>query len=195
MKDKIKQFKEHVIQKANDPNFIHHKWYVKYHLNIVQDIAFELCDTYKEADKDIVEILVWLHDYGKIVNFDNQYEETLTSGKKVLEDFGFEKDLIDKLIHYVELIDKKENLGSNETPIEVKIISSSDGAAHLIGPFFSIYWYENSDKGIEELIENNIIKSKKDWEKKIVLPEVKEKFKLRHDFLQEQLGKFPDKYL
>ena len=193
-----RKIREHVIELSNTTaSFIHTRWFVKYHLEIVEQIALELCDRYPAADRDLVTVMVWMHDYGKIIDFDNQSTVTLEKGEEKLREFGFPEDYTEKIIRSIGILEQKltVDLHADTIPIEVKIVSSADGAAHLVGPFFFLWWHENTTKPFEELMEDNTRKHQKDWERKIVLPEVIEAFRTRHDFLLEHTGTFPEKYL
>lgn len=193
MKEQIKKLKEYVSQESENPNFIHYNWFKDYHLNIVEKIALELCERYPEADKNIVKTMVWFHDYGQIIDIKNQYNLTSTKGREMLLNLGFEESFVDKIVEYTIIFDKKKELG--KAPIEIQIISSADAASHLIGPFFRIWWKQNSQKSIEDLMVDNRQKALIDWDKKVTLPEIRKRFQDRHNQLLEQTGNMPEKFL
>jgi hypothetical protein len=133
--------------------------------------------------------LVWFHDLEKIVR--NQQLEP----KSILLELGFENLEIEELVRICEIEEKHREIDLNNAEIEVKILSSADGAVHLLGPFFSIYWYENPEKSIEDLTNGDLEKIKRDWERKMVLPEVKKSFESRRQLMLEQRGVYPEKFL
>lgn len=201
MQEKIDAFKAHIREASSSPDFVHHKWFVKWHLEIVERIALELAEKYPEANRDLVEVMAWLHDYGKIlVGFDNQYETTQQAGHEKLIGLGFSADFVEKVLKYVEILDKKLEVDLHEAPIEVQIVSSADGCSHLVGPFMQIFWNERSDKTFagkeyEELMQLNIAKANKDWTRKIVLPEARAAFESRYKHILETSGQLPKKFL
>lgn len=200
MQDKISAFEQHVRTAASNPNFVHHKWFVQWHLEIVDRIAAELLALHPEADHDLVTVMVWLHDYGKILDFDNQYEETLTAGRHKLAELGFSPDFTDTAIRYIEILDKKLEVDLRKAPIEVQIVSSADGCSHMVGPFLEIFWHEATDKTFtnktfKELMELGRKKIEKDWNFKIVLPESRRAFEARYKFHCEQSGELPSRFI
>jgi hypothetical protein len=200
MQDKIEALKTHVREKSANPDFVHHKWFVKWYLEIVERLTLELADKYAAADRDLVTVMAWMHDYGKILDFDHEYEATLSAGPRALTDLGFEPAFANKVIDYIGIMDKKLEIDLREAPLEVQIVASADGCSHLVGPFMHVFWHEATDptfanKTYEELMQENLKKARKDWQHKIVLPEARQAFEARHRFLCEQSGELPDKFL
>jgi hypothetical protein len=177
----IERVRIKIVEMAEEPLFIHHQWYVKHHLQIVEKISLELCQIYQDADKDLVLLLVWMHDYGKITN--QSPTQSKIMGEKFLIDEGVDLELAQQVMNSIEVIDRKDANELKAAIDEIKIVSSADGASHMVGSFFSIYWWENSTLSIEELQSRNLKKLKTDWENKIVLPEVKQAFATRYQCL------------
>jgi hypothetical protein len=143
--------------------------------------------------------MAWLHDYGKIFDYDNQYTKTLTAGRAKLAELGFATDMTNKAVEYIELLDKKLEIDLRQAPIEVQIVSTADGCSHMTGPFMAIFWNEATDqtftgKDFTELMALNLAKVEKDWKHKIVLPEARRAFEPRYKFLKEQAGEIPNKF-
>jgi len=153
VQENIQLFKEHVREISARPEFIHHKRFAKWHLEVVERIAMELCAIYPQADRETVEVMVWLHDYGKILDFDREYErELLDSGRDKLIELDFEATFANKVANYVELQDKNQEIDLRTAPIEVQIVASADGCSHFVGPFMPVHWYENPNKAIDALL-------------------------------------------
>lgn len=194
MNENLTKFRNIVIENFSRKDFTYHEWMVDYHLKIVEKIALELCDIYKEADRDIVLALVWFHDFGKPIDEKNERAVTLKEAPKTMLECGFSQEFIDKVIEYWQLMEKKNEIDIRTTPIEVQIVSSSDGASHFTGVFYPSYFNEDGDnftttqKHLKEKIE-------KDWNRKIVLPEVQKAFEERYKKAKELLGEFPDNFL
>lgn len=201
MLDKIVALRQHVREAASNPDFVHHKWFVRWHLEIVEKIAAELCEHHHpEANRELVEVMVWLHDYGKILDIEHRHEKTLSESPKLLASLGFPAAFIQEVIANIETLDKKLEVDLRKAPIEVQIVSSADGCSHLVGPFLKIFWNEATDetfagKEYEELMQLDRAKIEKDWNRKIVLPEARQAFEARYKFLLEQSGELPAKFL
>jgi len=191
----IGQLKEEIKSIARKPSFRHYRWYVRYHLVIVERIADELLEVYTTADPALVRALVWIHDYGKMLTDEDDRSTTLIEGRRKLLEIGFPADFVDRVIEYTDLIDKKLEIDLGKAPIEVQIASSADGCAHLIGPFYLLWFWENPDTPFETLMRGNRHKERESWEHKIVLPEARKAFAIRHRLLMELNGSLPSRLL
>ena len=152
----VNKLKVDVTERSADKNFVHHKWFVKYHLEIVEKIALELCEKYPNANTFKVLTLAWLRDYEKIIDFDNQYNTELQATIELMRQLGFEAEFIEQMAADLNTYNAKENLAA--APIEIQIVSSSDAASHSVGPFMCLYWYENPEFSVEQLMEANLRK-------------------------------------
>lgn len=194
MEENILKFKDIVIKNFSREDFKYHDWMVEYHLEIVERIAMELCDIYTDADRDVVRVLAWFHDYGKPFDEENEKAITLSEGPKVMLECGFTQEFIDKVVKYWKLMEQKNEIDIRTAPIETQIISSADGASHLVGLFYPSYFNEDGEN-FTSTQSSLSAKIQKDWERKIVLPEAREAFEDRYIKAKELLGEFPDKFL
>lgn len=193
--DKLDSFKKIVIENCSRNDFEYRDWFVKDHLMIVERIATELCDIYTEADRDLVSVLVWFHDFGKPIDGKNEYETTRIKGVEALRVVGFENNFIQRVLEAWERMEDKNEIDISKESIEVQIVSSSDGASHFVGKFFFFYFRNDlseSISSIEKRIEDKIVK---DWERKIVLPEIKKSFEWRYLRALEIVGEYPKKFM
>jgi hypothetical protein len=188
LRDSIKAISE-------NPSFIHHEWFFPYHIEIVEKITAELCLHYPKADKELVQAMVLMHDFGKMVDFPNQYNATVQQGPAFLKTVGYDDVSIQHIIQNIVLIDKKLEVNLGTAPIEVQIVSSADGCSHFVGPFMYLWWHENHQKSYKQLMEDNVAKANKDWNFKIVLPEARQAFEGRYRQLLEQCGAFPPTFI
>lgn len=196
MQNTIQALKTHVADIAGDPAFRHHDWFVTYHLEVVERIAKELLAHYPEADADLVEVMVWMHDYGKILDFDRQYDRALVDvGRDKLIELGFAPDFASRAADYIEWMDKRSEVDLHKAPIEVQIVSSADGGSHFASPFHPIYYHENPDKPLAGILAGKPQRISIDWERKITLPEARAAFAPYYEVTKVQNGQLPQTFL
>lgn len=91
---------------------------------------------YPEADETTLIVLSLMHDYGKMIDFANQYDPKYADeGKQVLKNLSFDNNFAEMVGESVKLSDKKNHLEIES--IEIRIVSSADTCSHLIGPWIS----------------------------------------------------------
>ena len=180
MNELLDNLRAFITEKASNPEFVHHKWFIKWHLELVETLSKDMMKYYPEADETTLIVLSWMHDYGKIIDFANQYDVTYADkGKQVLKNLGFDEIFAEMIGESVKRFDKKEHL-ENEA-IEIRIVSSADACSHLVGPWVSLYWYENPDKPFEAIMKENVRKMGGEWKLKVTIPEAIKAYQQLHD--------------
>lgn len=191
----VEAFKQVVVGNCQRQDFAYREWFVNDHLLIVERIAMELCDKYPHADRSVVLALVWFHDFGKPIDEDNEREITKTAGVEAMRSVGFPADFIDRVLASWTRMEMKDEIDISKEDIEVQIVSTADGASHFVGKFYPTYFMDNPEEGMAETVDRLKEKMAKDWNRKIVLPEVREAFKARYQAAQEIIGQYPDEFL
>lgn len=185
MNEKLDNLKLLIKQKSSEPSFVHHKWFAKWHLEIVELLAHDLMELYPEADEATIIAMCWMHDYGKIVNFDNQYDHRyVEEGRQEMIKLGFNEPFADAVAENIKTLDQKENLA--DANLETRIVSSADGCSHLVGPFMSFYWWEHPETPFENIMRENVRKLTADWDLKVVTPEAKRAYQPLYDAARDR---------
>ncbi len=193
MTEPIQKFKEIVRVNNTNPDFTYHEWMFEHHLEIVHRIAIELCDIYTEADREVVEALVWFHDFGKSIDEANEYETTLREGPKAMNEIGFGEEFIQKVLEYWELMEQKNEIDIRTCPIETQIVSTADGCSHFVGMFYASYFGDGDT--VEVTKQHLREKIEQDWNRKIVLPEARTAFETRYLRAKELCGEYPERFI
>ncbi|MFA7209448.1 MAG: HD domain-containing protein [Parcubacteria group bacterium] len=196
IQDKLDAFKDIVIKNIQgNENFPYREWFIDDHLMIVERIALELCDIYPDADRNLVEALVWFHDFGKPIDMGNEYETTKTRGVEAMRSIGFEEKFIERVLELWVTMEKEQEIDISKEAIEVQIICSADGASHFTGLFYSSYFRDERGESLESIKNRIRAKIRKDWEKKMVLPEIKKTFEKRYIRALEIVGEYPNNFI
>ncbi len=124
-------------------------------------------EKYADCDLNMLLGLVWIHDYGKIVGIKEE-QKVLDESKAFMLDIGFGGEYVDDVIGLLDIFESKMTSDLSEAPMEVRIVSTADAVSHMYGPFYQMYCYENPEMSVEELMESNMKKLEKDWDRKIV---------------------------
>lgn len=180
MEELLSRLRAFINERAANPDFVHHKWFVKWHLEIVETLSRDMAKYYPEADMDTLVALGWMHDYGKIIDYDTQYDYShIEAGRQEMIRLGFDESFATKIANSIKIFDKKDHL-ENES-IEIRIVSSADACSHLVGPWVSLYWHENPNIPFEDIMKENVRKLGGEWGLKVTIPEAIRAYQQLHD--------------
>ena len=81
----------------------HAGWYVPCHLEVVEKIAYEIASHYECIDFEILDNLIWLHDFDKAIDGElNKPNQAL----KFLRDNGCNEHFVCKIHEYLVLFEE-----------------------------------------------------------------------------------------
>ena len=150
----------------------------QYHQLIVVKYA-KLLAKKLDADMELAELGALLHDIGRIRHGSKDHDITgIPEAEKILEKVGYSQEVIDEIKHCVEFHRGNKNIPKKALVAE--IVANADAMAHFdVMP--RIFHKSVFNLEFPETVRWFKEKVKRNWEKKLTLPEarkmVKEKYK------------------
>jgi putative nucleotidyltransferase with HDIG domain len=155
----------------------------EYHILVVVKYA-KLLANKLNADEELAELGALLHDIGRIKFGEKNHEITgIPEAEMILKGLNYPPKVIDEIKHCVQ-----SHRGSKDvTPktITAKIVANADAMAHfdafpaLIQ--FALDRESNPEKALGWIYE----KLKRDWNKKLTIPEAREMIKEKYKEIQQ----------
>ncbi len=164
------------------------EWFIELHLKPMKKFALKLAETL-DADKEIVEISVWLHDITHTEKGAPHDHPKVNSefAEKFLAEKGFDRKTIQSISQCI--LNHGCHEGRTPKTTEEKIISSADAMAHIANfealLFVAFYMKNYSPDKTYTWLKDKI---ERDWNKKILLPQAKEMVKERYEQIRILLG-------
>lgn len=142
------------------------------HMNHVVRLAKSLAQE-AEADKEIVELAAWLHDWGAIQGFyEDHHIRGATAAEEILNRFGYPEQKIKQIKHCV--FTHRSNQGIKPETTEAECVANADAIAHFLEiPDLLCSKYTDGNATVEEVVVWLREKLRRDCEK-ITLTKAKE---------------------
>lgn len=153
-----------------------------YHALAVVKFALQLADKLG-ADKEIVEIAAWLHDYAAIIgmDFEQHHIYGATEAEKILKSFNYPQEKIEKVKKCI--LEHRGSIKTERKNLESICLSSADAMAHIDQiPSLFFLVYKIKEMSVEEGILWVSNKTERSWNK--LCPEAKEIIKDKYEALK-----------
>ena len=180
--EKIKELLRWELRKNNRM----YEWNL--HLIIVKKYADSLAEIYN-ADREIIELSVWLHDIGKIRYGEiNHHISGAQDAEIILRDHNYSQDVIDKVKECI-LSHRCEAKDRMPESIEAKILATANAMSKMeVIPVFFWEACHEMGLGIRESCDWVAEEIERNWNKKILLPEGKEMVRDKYDAFRAIVG-------
>lgn len=150
-----------------------------YHAIVVVKFALQLADKLG-ADKEIVEIAAWLHDYAAIVgmDFNEHHIHGAAEAEKILLSLNYPQERIEKVKECI--LQHRGSIKTERTSPESICLSSADAMAHIDGiPSLFFLVYRKKEMSVEDGLNWIIKKLDRSFNK--LCPEAKEIIKDKYN--------------
>jgi uncharacterized protein len=173
--EKIKELLRWELRKNNRM----YEWNL--HLIIVKKYADRLAEIYN-ADREIVELAVWLHDIGKIRYGEiNHHISGAQDVEVILRDHNYSQDVIDKVKECI-LSHRCETKDRMPESTEAKILATANAMSKMeVIPVFFWEACHEMGLGIRESCDWVAEEIERNWSRKIILPEGKDMVRSKYD--------------
>ena len=178
MSNKMEKIKELLRWELRKNNRMY-EWNL--HLIIVKKYADSLAEIYN-ADREVVELSVWLHDIGKIRYGDiNHHISGAQDAEVILRDHNYSQDVIDRVKECI-LAHKCEAKDRMPESIEAKILATANAMSKMeVIPVFFWEACHEMGLGIRESCDWVAEEIERNWSRKIILPEGKDMVRSKYD--------------
>jgi putative nucleotidyltransferase with HDIG domain len=153
---------------------------VKYSKIIAQELG---------SDVELAELGALLHDIGWIEDMKNDHDHEISGqpiAEKILKDFGYDQDTIDKVKHIIA--SHRSSAGIEPETITAKIVANADAMAHFdVIPWFIKLKLNKYDNNLKRATQWTYDKIERDWNKKLTMPEAKEIVKEKYEAIKTVL--------
>lgn len=166
--DKIKELVRWELRKANKM----YEWNL--HLMVVKNYAEKLAEVHN-ADKEILELAVWLHDIGKVRYGDvNHHISGAQDAEVILRDHNYPQPVVDRVKECI-LTHRMEAKDSSPDSIEARILVTAD-AMYTLDVIPAFFWEACHEMGlgVKEACDWVAEEIERNWSKKMLLPEGRE---------------------
>jgi len=133
------------------------------------------------ADKEVVEVAAYLHDYGRLkFGPENHHETGAREAENILKKLGCDQAFISHVKNCI--LTHRSMAGETPASLEAKIISTADAMVH----YDTIPWLlqvrlRENDGNLKEAVEWVLEKVERGWKNKILLPEAKEMTRAKYE--------------
>jgi len=182
----IKDIEKTIIGLATKNGWL---WFYQMHQKEVLRYADKLLKLYPKANKRIVVISCWLHDFSYYqaknkVGFDNRRKihhiESAESASSILSKYQLTKEEIEQIKGCI--LAHRNSPPYLSRTIEEKIVAVSDTLSHFGSVFYFTYFKFYPDKSIDEMVKDDLEKLARDKRDFKLLPGseelVKEEYKI-----------------